>query len=236
MTEGKLTPKEIELIYDFCYHRGISEYEIQTELVDHLASAIEDSWKENRDLSFFDNLFDIYNQFGPDGFKKLAKSKKRAFQKQYNQLFWKFLGSFFQLPRIILTFALCFSMFAILRFFDAREPVMYSIQGFSLASYLWYIIIFFPRRLAIKVKKEQKFLFINYINTLKALSNFLIICSINAINICFRHFKAPDTAWFDSALSFLVVMLMIAGYALMFYMPRLVKQHFSREYPEFIQS
>ena len=236
MTERKLTTEEIELIYDFCYDRGISEYEIQTELVDHLASAIEDRWKENRNLAFFDNLFEIYNRFEPDGFKKLAKSKKRAFQRQYNQLFLKFLGSFFQLPNIILTFVLSFSLFITIRFFDAREPVMLGIQGLSLVLYFWYVLIYFPRRFAIKIRKEQKFLFINYINTLKAYSNLLILFSINAINICFRHFKAPDTVWFDSALSFIVVMLIIVGYALMFYMPRLVKQHFSREYPKFIQS
>ena len=236
MSERKLTTEEIELIYDFCYDRDVSEYEIQVELVDHLASAIEEKWKINPEISFFDNLFEIYHRFGPDDFKKLAKSKKRAFQKQYNRLFIRFIISFFQLPRIILTFAFSFFLFAFIRYFDAREAVMYSIQGFSLASFLWYTFFFFPGRLAIKVKKEQKFLFINYLNTLKALSNLLIICSVNAINMSFRHFKAPETVWFDFGLSFTVIVFFIVGYAFMFYMPLLMKQHFNEEFPQFVKS
>ena len=235
MTERKITPEEIELIYDFCYDRGVSEYEIQSELVDHLASAIEDSWKENRDISFFDNLFGVYRQFGHFGFKKIAKSKKRAFQKQYNQLFLKFLGSFFLLPRIILTFVLSFSLFITIRFFDAREPIMFGIQGFSLALYLWYLLIFFPRRVAIKVKKEHKFLFINYIDFLRNLSGLLVTVSINGIKLCFEHFKAPNHAWFDFGLSFTIILLFIIGYALMFYMPALTNRHFKEQFPQFVK-
>lgn len=236
MTERKLTPKEIELIYDFCCDRGISEYEIQSELVDHLASAIEETWKEKPDSSFHDALFEAYHQFGPDGFKKLAKSKKRAFQRQYNLVFLKFLGSFFQLPRIILTFALCFSLFAILRVFEAREPVMFFIQGFSLALYLWYILFFFPRRLAFKVKKKQAFLFLNYIELLRKASNLLVLFLVQAINMSFRYFEASDTTWFDFGLSFMVVFLFIIGYALMFYMPQLTRRHFKEQFPQFVQS
>lgn len=236
MTERKLTPEEIELIYDFCYDKGIIEYEIQSELVDHLASAMEDRWKENQELSFPDNLSEIYNRFGYEGVMKFAKSKKRAFQKQYNRLFLKFLGSFFQLPRIILTLALCFSLFTILRILDDREPIMRSIQVFSLAIYLWYIFSFVPRRLSIKVKKEQRFLFLNYISILRSLSGLLVTLSVNVASLCFKYFKAPDKAWFDFGLSFAIVFLFILGYALMFYMPILTNRHFKDQFPQFVMS
>lgn len=236
MSERKLSPEEIELIYDFCYDRGVSEYEIQSELVDHLASAIEDRWKESPDLSFFDNLFGVYRQFGHFGFKKIVKSKKVAFRRQYNRLLIKFLGSFFLLPRIMLTLVLGAFLFILVHFFDAREPVMFGIMGFSLALYLWYILVFFPKWLTVKVKKEQKFLFLNYINTLKAVSNLLILCLINAVNICFRHFAVPNYAWFDLGLSFAVVFLFILGYALMFYMPTLTNRHFKEQFPQFVAS
>ena len=95
MTERKLTEEEIELIYDFCYERNVSEYEIQAELVDHLASAIEENWKENPEISFFDNLFEIYRQFGTDGFQTLTKSKKRAFRNKKTWLVDKKTWSFF---------------------------------------------------------------------------------------------------------------------------------------------
>lgn len=236
MSEQKLTPEEIELIYDFCYDKGVSEYEIQSELVDHLASAMEDRWKENQELSFLDNLSEIYGRFGNEGFVKLANGKKRAFQKQYNRLFLKFLGSFFLLPRIILTFLLCFSLFAILRFFDDREPVMRFIQVFSLASYAWYILVFLPRRIAIKVKREQRFLLLNYISSLRSISSLLITLSVNLISLCLRQFKAPDYSWFDFGLSFAIVFLFIIGYALMFYMPTLTNRHFKEQFPQFVQS
>jgi hypothetical protein len=41
MEERRLTPDEIDELFAFCSKRNVKEYEIQVELVDHLASSIE---------------------------------------------------------------------------------------------------------------------------------------------------------------------------------------------------
>jgi len=41
MNEWKLTPEQIEELFAFCSKRNVKEYEIQAELVDHMASSIE---------------------------------------------------------------------------------------------------------------------------------------------------------------------------------------------------
>jgi hypothetical protein len=46
----KLTTEQIEQIYLFTRQHYLEWYDLQTELVDHLAVAIETEWQENPSL------------------------------------------------------------------------------------------------------------------------------------------------------------------------------------------
>ncbi len=52
----KITEQEINQIFYFTKKHYVEFYDVQVELVDHLANAIEDQWKENSNISFEDAL------------------------------------------------------------------------------------------------------------------------------------------------------------------------------------
>jgi hypothetical protein len=239
MTERKLTPEEIALIYDFCYDHDVLEFEIQTELVDHLATALESQLSENPETPFKETLIDYYyDNFGINGFREIVKSKRQSLRNQYNKLFLRFLGSFFRLPRIVLTLTLFLTLFSSLHFLNQRRIILLISAIILFALVLLYNSLdIFTQRFKIKLTGDEKsFLIVDYFNRLKnraqqswSLFYFLMVFFA-------KPFRAPQSALIDLLGSTVIVLLFIYYYALMFYMPKLVKQHFTEQFPQFIKS
>ena len=52
----KITKAEINQLFDFTQKHYVEFYDVQVELVDHLANAIEAQWSENPEISFEEAL------------------------------------------------------------------------------------------------------------------------------------------------------------------------------------
>lgn len=223
-------------LFTFCYKRGVKEYEIQEELVDHLATAIETLQEQQSTIGFQEALNHAYAEFGNMGFEQLVKSKKRAFRNQYNRLFLKFMGTFFRLPRIILTLALILILFTIIRFIEPTKIVTTYTLGILFAFHFWNSNSYHSARYGISKLGIKSFLLENYFNRLKSRANDIIF-GFNVSFLLFTiYFSVPENAWFDLLISFLLVLIIIYYYATMFYMPKLVKRHFEERFPQFVKS
>ena len=99
----KLTPEQIDRLYQFTRQHYVEWYDLQTELVDHLANAIEQQWQENPKISFEDALQIEFKKFGVFGFMDVIAEKQVALSKKYKKFVWNELVTFFTLPKIILT-------------------------------------------------------------------------------------------------------------------------------------
>lgn len=80
-------------------------YDLQTELVDHLANGIENQWNQNPKLTFEEALQLEFKKFGIFGFMDVVEQRQAALNKKYNQLVWTHFKSFFQLPQVLGTLA-----------------------------------------------------------------------------------------------------------------------------------
>lgn len=74
----ELTDIEINLLFEFCQKHCVPYYDLQVELVDHLASGIEKQWMETPEISFEQALNDEFGKFGVLGFSKLKKQREKA--------------------------------------------------------------------------------------------------------------------------------------------------------------
>jgi hypothetical protein len=101
----KLTQEQIQRLYQFTRQHYVEWYDLQTELVDHLANAIEEQWQQNPKLSFEDALQIEFKKFGVFGFMDVVEKRQMALGKQYNKLVWSHFKDFFSIPKIIGTFA-----------------------------------------------------------------------------------------------------------------------------------
>lgn len=238
MIERKLTQEEIDELYLLCYKLKIKEYEIQSEIVDHLATSIESQFALKPKVSFNEAMINACRSFGMNEFNEFVKSKHQTFRKQFNLLFWKFLGTFFQLPRVILTVSLTITLYTSLHFLDHRKTVLVFTAIALSAFYMVFIAIdYFTGYLRINLKStERSFMIINYFNQIKLLASRSGALLYFLLAFFFKPFIASRGIFIDMLGSFFIVLLFISFYALLFYMPKMAKQHFEEQFPQFIQN
>ena len=82
----KLSSEQIQQLYKFTRQHYVEYYDVQTELVDHLANDIEQIWKEQPNLSFEQARDISFKKFGVFGFMDVVEARTNALNKKY----WKF--------------------------------------------------------------------------------------------------------------------------------------------------
>ena len=102
----KLTESQIQQLYTFTRQHFVEHYDLQTELVDHLANAIETQWQSQPKLSFEDAKNKAFKKFGVFGFMEAIEQKAKAMGKKYRHYLWSELKKWFELPQLLTTIAL----------------------------------------------------------------------------------------------------------------------------------
>jgi len=87
-----LTKEQIDYLFEFCQTKGVAYYDVQVELVDHLANAIEKELAEHSDWPFQKALDVVFVSFGHVNFKPLVRERLKAFQ-AYS---WRLWGALFK--------------------------------------------------------------------------------------------------------------------------------------------
>lgn len=104
--ERKITDEQVEQLYAFTRKHFVEYYDLQTELVDHLANAIEEKWQQQPGLLFDDALKQEFKKFGVFGFMDVVERRQLALTKKYRKLLWTYFREYFKLPKILLTIIL----------------------------------------------------------------------------------------------------------------------------------
>jgi len=108
-----LTNEQIEYLYNFCTSNDVLYFDVQVELVDHLANAVEQEMKLDAGLTFEKALHKVHMSFGYKGFGQLVKDRQKMAKKQSRRLFWNIFKSKFQWPHILLFFVLAMAIFTL---------------------------------------------------------------------------------------------------------------------------
>ena len=111
----KLTTPQIEDLFKFTRKHFVYHYDVQSELVDHLANDIEEIWKERPQLSFEDARDTSFKKFGIFGFMDVIEAKQKQMNKRYRSILWRFFREWFTLPKVMTTLAVFLSLFMVLK-------------------------------------------------------------------------------------------------------------------------
>jgi hypothetical protein len=149
----KLTPAQIEQLYTFTKQHYVEYYDLQTELVDHLANAIELEWESNPTLSFETLLNKEFKKFGVFGFMDVVEEKQKAMNKKYNNWVWNHFKAFFKLPKIIGTLLSVLLLFHMMKSITISHEVASLLTLIILIS-LWAGLIRMNKK-RIKTAKEE---------------------------------------------------------------------------------
>lgn len=95
----KLTKAQIEELYAFTRKKYVEHYDVQTELVDHLATSIEEKMSTSN-INFETALQQVYAQFGIFGFSELVEKKGMEAAIKGRKLFRKSFIEYFRLEYV----------------------------------------------------------------------------------------------------------------------------------------
>lgn len=145
-----LSAEQIERLYEFTRQHYVEYYDVQTELVDHLATAIEKHWQEDPHQDFETLLQREFKKFGVFGFSEVLEERQKAMQKRYFQLVKKEALQFLKLPKVIIV-AFFIWLFAFLLL--QKEIGVLIVGFFVFAELIW---IFYELIRLQKINKQKK--------------------------------------------------------------------------------
>jgi hypothetical protein len=231
MNELKLTPEQIEELHEFCIYRSIWHYDVQVELVDHLASAIEEHWKTNPKLSFQDALYEVDQKFGSHaGFVIIRQEKEKALRKKYRRLLWRFVADYYKFPKIMITLSLLLGIFTVLQVTKNDQWIVGSLLIFSWLFSMFYVFYHFPQKIKIKVVEGHQFM-LNEIGRVGLASKTMLLLngSLYAIIRYPGNFSTTGSLVFSALISLYLVLL----YGDCFFIPKKIHEHFKEQFPQF---
>ncbi len=228
----RLTENQIEALYKFTRQHYVYHYDVQTELVDHLANDIESIWKETPKVSFEEARDTSFKKFGVFGFMDVIEAKQKQMNKRYWKIILRFAKEWFTLPKILITLGLFFAIFVLLQI----PYFQYVILGILVFLAVFEMIAVYKIRKKQKNKErthEKVFLLEAMIGTTQhGYSVLMYINVFNFFNLSRIEFSTLSSSWlaFIALLSTLVVILFyVSNYVL----PQKAEELLQETYPEY---
>jgi hypothetical protein len=228
----KLTQSQIENLYKFTRKHYVYHYDVQSELVDHLANDIEEIWQEYPTISFKDARDKSFKKFGIFGFMDVIEAKQKQMNKRYRKILWRFFSDWFTLPKVMTTLAVFLSLFMVLK-------IQYS-EYFLLV--VLFIIVSYDlikqskeRKLQKKkeTKKEKIFLLEAMIgNTRQGFTGVAFINIFDTVNLVKVPFSSLENHWL-LLISFSATLLLILFYVTAYLIPQKAEELLIETYPEY---
>lgn len=223
----KVTSKQMERLYEFTHQHYVEYYDVQAELVDHLANAIETHWQTALNDDFETILQKEFRKFGVFGFMNIVEEKTNQMNRRYNRILWENIKTFFSFPKIILTLLLAVLTYSLLLLFEDKGVVILTLNSITIAT---IIILSFRNRKLYYRKSGKKWLFediifrLNYYNWL-----FALIFQFN-----FQFVKyIPNSSIVLWTYSILFAIFLIFIYLVTLHFPKSTEKYLTEIYPEY---
>lgn len=225
----KLTPEQIDRLYQFTRQHYVEWYDLQTELVDHLANAIEAQWQEHPKLSFEEALQKEFKKFGVFGFMDVVEKRQAALNKKYNGIIWKHFKAFFTVPKIILTVTLVGLTYFLLNITLYKADVVLVAFGIIILSFYFFIIYFTHNNKKANAATHKKWLLKEIILGRSSIVGMIYL----PIQIMLHSEKVLENSFGVLAISFLLVSLILIEYIMVVEIPKKAEAYLHETYPEY---
>jgi hypothetical protein len=232
----KLSQEQIQELYKFTRAHYVEHYDLQTELVDHLAQGIEQLQKENPSLSFQQALNQEFKKFGVFGFRDVIKERRNAVGKKYRALLWRFFKEWFQFPKIIKTITLSLIIFGAMSLLNSSEfkpeIILTTLASFMVIS-LVYLFRTRKDREFKMVKNGRKFMLGEMVYELGSGASLAQIPLQMGIMLNTSKDYIYYTLTFDIIFSIVFVLISLCIYVTVFVLPSKAEKLLEETYPEY---
>jgi len=239
MEQGKLTHTDIKQLYKFTRSHYVEHYDLQTELVDHLANGIELQWQAHPQRNFEEALNTEFKKFGVFGFHDVIAEKQKAISKRYRRLIWRFFKEWFCWPKTMSTVLSVAILFTLLRLLNASAHKPEIVLTFLLLFSAVFVIYFFFTRAAHKqkmFKEDKKFMLSEMIYNFGSAVIFVQIpVQVGILLNASKNWLFYDMV-FDFIFSACMVLLALLVYVIIHVLPLKGEELLSETYAEYKMS
>lgn len=226
----KITPEQLDKLFVFMRRKRVRYYDLQVELVDHFASAIEAIWREDPDLSFERAIERVYDDFPITGFASIIEKQTAAMQKEAWRWVYRVWKSYFAWPRLLLSITL---VLAVRLFFFLPVSASWLLWTGSILTFIPWAYILYQKKISTR-KGRKKFLrleatysvtgmFINVFYPLFILFFGQVLADLNTF-----------PAWAAWSLSLFFTYFGFLFYILFFKLPTRTVEDLRRRFPQYI--
>ena len=203
--ERKITLQEIEQLHIFVRQHYVEFYDVELELVDHLANDIEAQWHKDTQLSFEQALHIAFKKFGVYGFSDVVDQKINKLSNAYYKASFKVLKEFFTLPKIIVSLALFLLIYVVTRNVSSLNLQLVEdvLLGLGLLFMGFQCVKLYRARREREKRKEKKWLLHSVLFNLEVWPYYII--TFLEIRLIMPHDSSPGTHTSMSILSVLLV-------------------------------
>ena len=226
----KLTKIQIDQLYQFTRHHYVLHYDLQAELVDHMANAIETTWETQPDLSFEAARDQSFKTFGVFGFMDVVAQRQKAMSKRYIKMLWSFAKTWFTLPKLIQTIAIGLVAYVLF----TLEFGKYIAIGLFSVLFLWMTLkaFKFNKYISKKEKPNQKLWLLEDLIFRNATANAMGFISLfvntsNFITVFWKYSYSPIIA------SIVFTLFAIYTYVSVVVLPENAEKLLKNNYPEY---
>ncbi|MGY3795253.1 hypothetical protein [Aquimarina sp. 433] len=198
----KLEEYHIKELYRIIKKNGVKYYDVQTELVDHFAIALE----EENVVSFKEKTKEILEGFdGKKGLKQITSQKKKVLLRKFFRIYTDGLKNYFSFPKVLLTICIFIGFVVTFQTFEVEQST------YSLIAQLLNISLIFQgsyntnRYLKKMYNKGYSFLTIKILEYLQMIM-VIPIASLFAITTFFKEYD--NVLVLSSIITFSVVTIL----------------------------
>ena len=227
----ELSQKEIQSIFSFTRKKYVRYKDVQVELVDHLACAIEERMGNDANVSFTKALYDIYGEFGIFGFAKIIEKKEKALKSFWRNKIWGYFTEYFQLPKILGTF----SAMAMVLYIVSSGLIFMPLIYVSMAMFSVGILVYICYQNYMVEDQMQEYLYSkSYYTTALPLIYGVLLIPLHYGGEILKALLSPDVSYsFILIFSALYPMFIILAYLLLVKIPRKLKQDLLVNYAKY---
>ena len=110
---AQLNKEQIREIKQFIHSRGFTHIEIEMEILDHVASAVEDKLSKGPKKSLDKVIQEVHSSFGVFGFASIEEEKQKFFVKKIRDQYWNVFTGFLLSKSFLITLLIA-SLYALI--------------------------------------------------------------------------------------------------------------------------
>ncbi|WMN11202.1 hypothetical protein QYS49_37565 [Marivirga salinae] len=191
----KLSAEQITQIKSWISKRGFTHTDVQYEIIDHVASAIEEKMEAKPELSLEEAFSEVHKSFGVFGFQTFEESIANRLNKELLHSYWSAFREILFSSKIIIPILI----FIIINLISQQLPQYFN--QFILSALFGFCMITLIYIYTIRRSKKHLKSYLSF----KMASAIIPLMTISIFNLRFLYLELVNPIWTAILISILVI-------------------------------